>query len=97
MHTLIGDTDGAHHAAVRAIDTLSGNRVKTRAIILTEAAYAFAYLGGTERAMRHATDALQLAAALDVTSATRRLHEMTGLLPGKTGQQLRRQLQRART
>lgn len=97
VHTRIGDADGAHLAAVRAIDTLSGSRVKTRAIILAEAAYAFAYLGGAERAIRHAADALELAEALEVTQATQRLHEMIGLLPVKTGRQFQRRLDRART
>lgn len=93
VHTLIGDANSAHHAAVRAIDTLSTNRTKTRAIILAEAAYAFAYLGGAERALHHATEALTLAQALEVTSAMQRLHEMTGLLPVKDGQHLRRRLE----
>jgi ATP/maltotriose-dependent transcriptional regulator MalT len=99
VHTRIGDRDNAHHAAVRAIDTLSGNRVKTRAIILAEAAYAFAYLGGTERARQHATEALNLAETLEVPSATQRLQELAVLLPeplGKTGQDVRQQSQRAR-
>jgi len=100
VHTRIGDNDKAHHAAVRAIDTLSGNRVKTRAIILAEAAYTFAHLGGTERAHRHATDALHLAESLEFPSATQRLEELTTLLPkplDKAGRELHQRLQHART
>lgn len=99
VHTRIGDRDNAHHAAVRAIDTLSGNRVKTRAIILAEAAYAFAYIGGTERAQQHATEALNLAQSLEVPSAAQRLRELAALLPeplNNAGQDLRQQSQRAR-
>lgn len=97
VHTRIGDADSAHHAAARAIDSLSGSRIKTRAVILAEAAYTFAYLGGAERAMHHAVDALELAEALEVTSATQRLHEMVGLLPVKAGRELQRRLLRTRT
>lgn len=100
VYTRIGDADNAHHAAVRAIDTLSGNRVKTRAIILAEAAHTFAHLGGTERAHRHATDALRLAETLQVPAATQRLEELTALLPTplhKTARELKRRVIYAET
>jgi tetratricopeptide (TPR) repeat protein len=95
VSTCIGDHDGAHEAASKALDLLSGNRTKTRAIILAEAAYAFAYIGGTERAMQLAMDAIELTGALEVTAARRRLQELVRLLPKplhRTGRELARRV-----
>ncbi|MBS2965638.1 hypothetical protein KGA66_21485 [Actinocrinis puniceicyclus] len=93
VNTRIGNHDGALEAATKAVALLSSNQTKTRAIILAEAAYAFAYLTGTERAMQLATDAVELADALEVTAAKRRLHQLVRLLPqplDRTGRELAR-------
>lgn len=55
VYIRLGAVDDAHAAAVRALDSLSGDQVKTRAIVLAETAHAFARIGGTERAIQCAT------------------------------------------
>jgi tetratricopeptide (TPR) repeat protein len=93
--TRIGDLDNAYEAAVRAYSTLSSNRTKTRAVILTQVAYTLAYLGGTERAAEHAKDALELAEALELGAVKQRLWDVLALLPrplDMAGRGLRRRL-----
>jgi hypothetical protein len=78
VHTRLGSVDDAYTYAVRALDSLAADRVKTRAIVLAEAAHTFAHIGGTERAIQCATEAADLADKLEVTLVHRRLR---GLLP----------------
>lgn len=80
VNTRLGAIDEAHTFAVRALDSLSGSQVKTRAIILAEAAHAFAKIGGMERAIQYATEAANLADKLEVTMAHRRLRALLPLI-----------------
>ncbi|WP_326851834.1 hypothetical protein [Actinocrinis sp.] len=76
VYTHLGAVDDAHASAVRALDSLSADQVKTRAIVLAEAAHAFARIGGTERAIQCATEAADLASKLEASLAHRRLREL---------------------
>lgn len=71
VYTRLGATDDAYAAAVRAIDSLSRNQVKTCAIFLAEAAHAFANVGGTERAAKYVAETTILADKLEFTLAHR--------------------------
>lgn len=81
VHTRLGAVDDAHTHAVRALDSLSGDQTKTRAIILAEAASAFTRIGGTERAIKCATEAANLSEELEVSIARRSLRALAALLP----------------
>lgn len=80
VHTRLGAADDAYAAAIRALDSLSSNQVKTRAIVLAEAAHAFVRIGGTERAIQCATEAAEIASRLEFTLAERRVRALMPML-----------------
>lgn len=97
VHTRLGAIDEAHASAVRALDSLSGSQVKTRAIILAEAAHAFAHIGGMERAIQYATEAANLADKLEVTMAHRRLRALLPLMAQVSKPELTHELRKRLT
>lgn len=81
VYTRLGAADDAHAFAGRALDALTGDQTKTRAIVLAEAAHAFARIGGMERAIRYATEAADLTDKFDTFRTRRRLSGLLPLLP----------------
>lgn len=72
----LGDTESAYSSAIRALDSLSTGQTKTRALILAEAAQAFARIGGTDRATRCITEAIAVADRLESMITLRRIRTL---------------------
>lgn len=81
VHSQLGNTAQAHTSATRAIATLAPGQTKSRALTLAEAAYATSAIGQMDFTMHYATEAANLATALESTPATRRLRTLLPLLP----------------
>lgn len=94
---LIGDPLAPEYAA-QAVGALSNAKVKARAIVLAEAAFAAAYVGEFKLCLDHGSAAVQLTHDLGVSVAADLLHEVvTLLLPEQHDRAVRELLPQLRT
>lgn len=76
----LGDVQKAYDCATWALGTLSGEKVKSRALVLAEVACAAARAGQVEVAVESAHEAADLAEYLEVTLVRRKLRPLIPLL-----------------
>ncbi len=80
VHGRLGDARAAMEAAEWAMRSLGHEQVKTRAIVLAEVACAAARVGQVDLVAQTAFEAAELADALEVTLARRKLRSLIPLL-----------------
>ena len=80
VYSRLGDTRKASEAASWALRTLSGEKVKSRALVLAQVACAAAQAGQVEMAVESAHEAADLAEYLEVTLVRRKLRALIPLL-----------------
>jgi DNA-binding transcriptional regulator YiaG len=80
VHGRLGNPGQARDAAAWALRTVSGEKVKSRALILAEVACAHARIGEVELAVESAHEAANLAEHLNATFARRKLRTLIALL-----------------
>jgi hypothetical protein len=80
VHGRLGDARAARDAAAWALRTLGSEQVKSRAVVLAEAACAAARVGELELVGELAVEAADLTDRLEVTIARRKLRALVPLL-----------------
>jgi hypothetical protein len=80
VHGRLRESERSHDAAAWALRTLREQPVKSRALVLAEAACASARIGEVDAALQHAHRAVDLAERLEATLARRKLRALVPLL-----------------
>lgn len=88
----LGDVQKAYDCATWALSTLSGEKVKSRALVLAEVACAAARAGQVDVAVESAHEAADLAEYLEVTLVRRKLRALIPLLTPYMGSDSVREL-----